>query len=108
MVPLGVVLYLVLAIVGGGGEVKVDIDNHQRVAESTKEQEMEGRPRSKEHDGGRRSSRELQQFQRPTTLQRMLEEASLFRWCRFSVNIESGNSSLKNSNNMRFNFVKIM
>ena len=109
MVQLGVVLYLVLAIVGGGaGEVKVDIDNQQRVPESTKEQEMEGRPRSKEHEEGRRSSRELQQFQRPTTLQRMLEEASLFRWCRFSVNIESGNSSLKNSNNMRFNFVKIM
>ena len=82
MVPLGVALCLFLAIVGAGGEVKVDIENHQRVQESSKEEEMEGRQGSKEHDeGGRRSSRELQQFERPTTLQRMLEEASLFGWC---------------------------
>ena len=78
MVPLGVVLYLVLAIVGSGGEVKGNIDNQQRVPESTKEQEMEGRPRSKEQEGGQRSSRELKKFERPTTLQRMLEEASHF------------------------------
>ena len=74
MLPLGVALLLLLAIVGGSAEVKVDIDNHQ----VSKEQEIEERPRSKEQEGGQRSSRELKKFERPTTLQRMLEEASHF------------------------------
>ena len=72
MLPLSVALYLLLAIVGGGGEVEVD--KHQQVLWITKEQEGEARQIKEEQEGGRRSSREL--FERPTTLQRMLEEAS--------------------------------
>ena len=76
MLPLRVAFYLLLAIAGGGGEVKVD--KQQRVLESrSKEQEREGRGRKEQEEGGlQRSSRDLEQFERPTTLQRMLEEAS--------------------------------
>ena len=79
MLPPLVALYFVLAIVRGGGEVKVDnnIDKHQRVVEITKEEEGEARLTKEEQEGGERSSRELL-FERPTTLQRMLEEASHF------------------------------
>ena len=99
MVPLGVTLYLLLVSAGSGGEVKVDIENHQRVLESTKEQEIKERPNTKEQEeDGRRSSRELEYFERPTTLQRMLEEASChFGWCPFSVNLQSVNLCLENS-----------
>ena len=75
MLPPLVALYFVLAIVRGGGEVKVD--KHQRVVEITKEEEGEARLTKEEQEGGERSSRELL-FERPTTLQRMLEEASHF------------------------------
>ena len=74
MLPLSVALYLLLSIVGGGGEVEVD--KHKRVLEITREQEGEARQSKEKQQGGGRSSREL--FEQPTTLQRMLEEASHF------------------------------
>ena len=73
MLPLSVALYLLLAIEGGGGEVEVD--KHKRVFEITRAEEGEAR-QSKEEQGRGRSSRDL--FEQPTTLQRMLEEASHF------------------------------
>ena len=79
MLPLVVAFYLLLTIAGGGGEVKMG--KHQEVLENRKEQEREGREsKEEEQEGGlERSSRELlQRFDRPTTLQRMLEEASNF------------------------------
>ena len=77
MVPLRVILVFVLAIVRSGGEVK--LENHQRILESPKGQEIGGRMKEQE-EAGRRSSRDLGQFKRPTTLQRMLEEASCYLW----------------------------
>ena len=75
MLPLSVALYLLLAIEGGGGEVEVD--KHQRVFEITRAEEGEARQSKEELEEGRgRSSRDL--FEQPTTLQRMLEEASHF------------------------------
>ena len=78
MLPLVVAFYLLLTIAGGGGEVK--IGKHQGVLENRKEQEREGKESKEEQEGGlERSPRELlQRFDRPTTLQRMLEEASNF------------------------------
>ena len=85
MLPLSVALYLLLAIEGGGGEVEVD--KHQRVFEITREEEGEARLIKEEHEGEARQSKEGQEgrgrgsrelFEQPTTLQRMLEEASHF------------------------------
>ena len=88
MLPLVVAFYLLLTIAGGGGEVKIGehqgaLENRkeqEREGRDLKEQEREGRESKEEQEGGlERSPRELlQRFDRPTTLQRMLEEASNF------------------------------
>ena len=82
MWPLRVTLYLLLALAGVGGEVEGEhkltwpSKQQQRAAAGAKEIQA-GIAKELKRVG--RSSREMQPFDRPTTLQRMIEEATHFR-----------------------------
>ena len=83
MWPLRVILHLLLALAGDGGEVEgehkltwPDEQQKQRAAAGAKEIQA-GIAKELKRVG--RSSREMQPFDRPTTLQRMIEEATHFR-----------------------------
>ena len=82
MWPLRVTLYLLLALAGVGGEVEGEhkltwpSKQQQRAAAGAKEIQA-GIDKELKRVG--RTSREMQPFDRPTTLQRMIEEATHFR-----------------------------
>ena len=81
MWPLRVTLHLLLALAGVGGEVEGELtwpakQQQQRAAAGAKEIQA-GIAKELKRVG--RSSREMQPFDRPTTLQRMIEEATHFR-----------------------------
>ena len=82
MWPLRVILHLLLALAGDGGEVEGEhkltwpAKQQQRAAAGAKEIQA-GIDKELKRVG--RTSREMQPFDRPTTLQRMIEEATHFR-----------------------------
>ena len=82
MWPLRVTLHLLLALTVVGGEVEGEhkltwpSKQQQRAAAGAKEIQA-GIAKELKRVG--RSSREMQPFDRPTTLQRMIEEATHFR-----------------------------